>query len=147
MELAPATLLLHCILQFVSWEALHGRYVPVALVPVEVRDRYFGEVDRKEFFDDVPVLDISFGLSNTLQYGGLVLCLTALCFEHSFNSELALSKFLYQNSILIQVLIGLRFLRFTGFFVGNGLDQGSKVEHLTLDPVSDVLEWVLKLLW
>lgn len=70
---------------------MHRTDVFLYLLFIEFRNGNLSQVDYKEPFDSVPVLNVSFPLSDTLQDMLLLFGLAALRLEHTLYVKLALA--------------------------------------------------------
>ena len=63
-----------------------------------------------------------------------------------FNGEFTLTQLHVKLSIGYELFDGILLSYVTRFLLSDGSHQGLQVHDLTLDPVSNMLEWILQLL-
>jgi len=76
----------------------------------------------------------------------LRLHLAAARFEHAFKGEFALRKLLHEFSVVMKSLDRVRLPHITGLLLADCRDKSAEVKDLSLDPVSDMNERILKFL-
>lgn len=132
------------VLELFFGETLHSLNVFLLSACLEIWDGDFCEINDQETFDLVPVLSISFWLSNSLKKNSLCFSFIILGLKHSFESKFTFTKFIVCFSVSSDSFNGILFSRLARFFLSNSLSECVKIENFTFDPISYMFKWVIE---
>lgn len=133
------------ILHFVEWKHSHCINILKYLLPGEVWDGDLRQVNDKEFFDQVPVFDVTLSLRNVLDELDLLFLFLGWVFEHGFQTELARVQLVKQFPLFCQSLDSLLFSIAAVVLFSDGLHQRLKIHHFSFGPISNMLKRILQL--
>lgn len=130
---------------FVHRKALHGRDILFDFAIFEVRNGNLSKVNDEESLDLVPVFNVFFSLINREKKILLLFSLRFGALKHRFDAHFVLVYFVDKFSFFLELFDRSLLSDRTSFFFTNCSHQTFEVHHFSFDPVSDVLEWVIKL--
>ena len=136
--------MLHRVLELFFGETLHSLNVFLLSACLEIWNGNFSKINDQETLNLVPVLNISFWLSNSFKKNSLCFSFIILGLKHSFESKFTFTKFIVCFSVSSNSFNGILFSRLTGFFLSNSLGKCIQIENLTFNPISYMFKWVIE---